>query len=200
MTAPPTERPALMGCPLCGGKAYARHDGDGHFVACIDCLCRTGRTHRDSLAITAWNTRHPSPALPTPALAGLRLAQSIAWAEREIITHRKTAERHDSECREESAALHNRDADHLNTLLNAICSGSALAPVPGAGWMPIETAPRDEQVLVVIPAYNDPSNEPLVGIGYQHHGLWYDEAGGVTYDPFYWRPLPAPPSPAEGGS
>lgn len=75
----------------------------------------------------------------TPADDGLvgRLDRSIAWARREIAEHRRTAERHDAECLSESASLHNNDADHLNTLVNAALRTGNLVPALAtgdAGW------------------------------------------------------------------
>lgn len=65
-----------------------------------------------------------------------------------------------------------------------------------AAWMPIETAPRDgEGVLLLVP---DPDRAE-VAPGYSSDGVWLSwSAYEVT--PTHWRPLPLPPEPGREGS
>lgn len=76
-------------------------------------------------------------------------------------------------------------------------------PVPasrGEGWQPIETAPKDEQRVVL---FNPDEGTYCWAI---QTGAHYEQLGGWQYDgqnprysnahqPTHWMPLPTPPSP-----
>lgn len=80
-----TPTPALLPCPFCGGPAEfeeVARDSGREAAWSVGCRMKDGESEcigqqslltfsRKIEAIAAWNTRHPSPALPTPALAGL---------------------------------------------------------------------------------------------------------------------------------
>ena len=63
-------------------------------------------------------------------------------------------------------------------------------------WMPIETAPQDQKILV----YCAEENEYYVaflenGIFYRHGGEQFDPDSLANDEtPTHWMPLPAPPS------
>lgn len=49
----------LKPCPFCGGKAYMKDNGNGHYsVACQDCFIETGNEKGKCKAIKEWNTRY----------------------------------------------------------------------------------------------------------------------------------------------
>lgn len=67
-------------------------------------------------------------------------------------------------------------------------------------WQPIETAPKDESLILVYgPCEVDGESYPAqVGIAFYHkiRDRWIGENNGyVIYTPTHWRPLPPPPQP-----
>ena len=65
-------------------------------------------------------------------------------------------------------------------------------------WQPIETAPKDESLILVYgPCEVDGESYPAqVGIALYHkiRDRWIDENNGYAiYHPTHWRPLPPPP-------
>lgn len=60
-----------------------------------------------------------------------------------------------------------------------------------AGWLPIESAPRDGTPVLV---FQDCNGEPEYSVGYfnDYHQKWTD--GEYTLDPTHWMPLPPPPT------
>ena len=72
-----------------------------------------------------------------------------------------------------------------------------------AKWQPIETAPKDADILL----YGPSSDGPRVTEGYwmkaqydyefdrTHPAFWFSMDGGFTkkYPPTHWMPLPEPP-------
>lgn len=73
-----------------------------------------------------------------------------------------------------------------------------------AKWRPIETAPKDEAVLIFIPG-----TEPALEIEIAHcssddpDGDWYPAtwplASPIDMPPSHWMPLPSPPALANAG-
>lgn len=70
-------------------------------------------------------------------------------------------------------------------------------------WQPIETAPRDGAWLLLAETNMDGWN---LFVGYysqnaitldvrrrERLGAWVDNVEGLTWEPTYWMPLPAPP-------
>lgn len=82
-------------------------------------------------------------------------------------------------------------------------------PTP-AGWLPIESAPRDGRGIIVI---DMTAEKPEAGQAWFKHGVWTAVCpdGAIALEaevyramtwptPTHWRPLPSPPTgPAEGG-
>ncbi len=64
--------------------------------------------------------------------------------------------------------------------------------IPGAGWMPIETAPKDGRRIML-------AHSSYVGEGYRdQQGNFMDVAIGLPITPFsHWQPLPPPPTAGE---
>lgn len=65
-------------------------------------------------------------------------------------------------------------------------------------WLPIESAPRDGDILVYVPE----SNEQFVAYWHKRFGAWVYAAteSGVrvfTKSATHWQPLPPPPSTPE---
>ena len=59
------------------------------------------------------------------------------------------------------------------------------------GWQPIETAPKDGAVVVLL---NDDGD--IIAARFGTDGWWYDAGDGCWNDAFmtHWMPLPAPPA------
>lgn len=58
-------------------------------------------------------------------------------------------------------------------------------------WQPIETAPKEEWVLLFWPYWNG----PIPAVGIYCDGAW-DSDSAISHDgdsPTYWMPLPPPP-------
>lgn len=70
-----------------------------------------------------------------------------------------------------------------------------LGHIKAQDWRPIETAPRDEKILLWVPG----ERYPLKGWWCKRHQWETYECGLISSDtPTHWQPLPA--SPHEGGS
>lgn len=71
-------------------------------------------------------------------------------------------------------------------------------------WMPIETAPKDGQLIVVWAIepgdYGYTPDTTVVTVARWGYGGWRPTRGGGRYDngiqPTHWLPLPAPPTAA----
>ena len=66
------------------------------------------------------------------------------------------------------------------------------------GWLPIETAPRDGEFILVF----QKEKTPVVAYMSQSVGLysnlgWQSVPGDKRYKPTHWRPLPNPPKDTE---
>lgn len=93
----------------------------------------------------------------------------------------------------------NRDAC-IRAIEAALTERTHSAEIAGAlrdaeGWRPIESAPRDQPVIV--------TNGESVGEASYHesdNGWWWagyhptDASDGYVWQPTHWRPLPAPPT------
>lgn len=93
------------------------------------------------------------------------------------------------------------DDDHLpdlKTLLNEAikaCGGPPLEDMLASEWQPIETAPRDEFVIVM--SLNEDGQPAHVQQGrfFTAIGQWVMTFGNSrTPDPTHWMPLPEPPA------
>lgn len=54
-------------------------------------------------------------------------------------------------------------------------------------WQPIETAPKDADVLLYL------DDDYWIEQGWQEDGKWKTYSG-YSYNPKYWMPLPEPPT------
>lgn len=67
----------------------------------------------------------------------------------------------------------------------------------GAGWQPIETAPKDKSVLLycsnIVPTYCGRYRYGNLGEPQQNTLAWRCDSSGTFAHPTYWQPLPAPP-------
>ncbi len=82
--------------------------------------------------------------------------------------------------------------DIVSTITPALVE--ALAPVSTAVWLPIETAPKDTDVLVVV----DYSFRAIRVAHFYRDNSWrIVDAGADTIRPTHWMPLPAPPLPSD---
>jgi len=89
---------------------------------------------------------------------------------------------------------HGQDEAAKQLLLKALAH-------PEQGWQPIESAPKDEDVLIYMP--DDGETEIAIGHCFGDDDCWYpaDEAicdgGPWPFQPTHWMPLPPPPSPRD---
>lgn len=60
----------------------------------------------------------------------------------------------------------------------------------GTAWQPIDTAPRDKEVLV---AYRGPAEDRYVAVAYWRNGEWIISFDVERVKPYAWMPLPEPP-------
>jgi|GEM_PF-1650429 len=108
--------------------------------------------------------------------------------------------------RASSGGMPKESADIARTVLDGaarIYLWKALVPVlrgmtaQAEGWQPIETAPRDAEMLVSSFQYNDPSTARFIAIAeLSTDGHWRDAYSGERlHEPTHWRPLPTPPEP-----
>lgn len=78
----------------------------------------------------------------------------------------------------------------------------------GQEWQPIETAPRDETLLLLGWNRGNPANGAHIVIGSNWHGRWVDrgvdeanrDLGNTLAFIEYWQPLPAAPTPETRGT
>lgn len=68
------------------------------------------------------------------------------------------------------------------------------------GWQPIETAPKDRDILVYIPDADDPI-DIVCWANYRPRGFFWAHArcadgSHVSYEPTHWQPLPEAPDAA----
>lgn len=88
------------------------------------------------------------------------------------------------------------EADFIAFCFNnrAIIS-AALRSVENDGWMPIETAPKDGQAIILTGVYPN-------GVRWVEEGLWQNHRkkfSGPIEGPTAWQPLPLPPTPGATG-
>jgi hypothetical protein len=80
--------------------------------------------------------------------------------------------------------------------LDLALAALSASPVPPAlrreedGWQPIETAPKDENILLWVP------DDYGVNRGYwdDEQQDWHWDSKATSAPPTHWRPLPLPPS------
>ena len=63
-------------------------------------------------------------------------------------------------------------------------------------WQPIETAPRDQRIMLCDAPDEEGFWWPVMGeYAWDHEGeAWYQPDGGPSGQWDFWAPLPAPPS------
>lgn len=70
-------------------------------------------------------------------------------------------------------------------------------------WMPIESAPKDEHILLRVKTMWNKSAEFLCCGGYWLNGFWviYNADEAIQrVEPAHWQPLPPPPNAVTGRS
>ncbi len=93
------------------------------------------------------------------------------------------------------------DSDMLETLRQRINELEAAAPQHESQWQPIETAPRDEQILLYGHYWSDQQGmmqKPLIGMWNANACRW--EAAWMCWfgvRPTHWMPLPQHPDTGE---
>jgi len=177
--AAPTVPPRRIWTPCvdCDGSGHLGQARDGRLVACETC-----GGNEDALG-TGWVSRDepwipPASVAPQPEVDELTRLR----ADLDNISHGRW-----SETQIEAAKWRGHE----------LARQFAVAPQPD-GWQPIETAPKNEVVLVHDCGY--------VGKGLlDEDGRWLDvEMGGLENayflpPPTGWMPLPAPPAASETG-
>lgn len=79
------------------------------------------------------------------------------------------------------------ELDRAADAVDALLSQAAMAtPV----WQPIDTTPRDKEVLV---AYRGPAEDRYVAVAYWFSGEWVISFDVERVKPYAWMPLPEPP-------
>lgn len=58
-------------------------------------------------------------------------------------------------------------------------------------WQPIETAPKDGTMILVVEPKN---NQRLLVIYHKQWAMWLSVPGRIQVRPTHWMPLPLPPS------
>lgn len=106
--------------------------------------------------------------------------------------------------------LSEEDADFIAGAVNyarSILSAPSQAETAGGdGWQPIETAPKEQQpILLALDSgrFGDIRRAPAVAFWSpkdQAWRYWYGEDFDIPAKPTHWRPLPAPPTPAPAGA
>lgn len=64
-------------------------------------------------------------------------------------------------------------------------------------WQPIETAPKDGEVILVSHIFNDQIY--WVEAAKQKHGAWFCPTGHAVHQPTHWMPLPSAEAIEKGG-
>ena len=64
-------------------------------------------------------------------------------------------------------------------------------------WQPIETAPKDGEVILVSHIFNDQIY--WVEAAKQKHGAWFRPTGHAVHQPTHWMPLPSGDAIKKGG-
>lgn len=64
-------------------------------------------------------------------------------------------------------------------------------------WQPIETAPKDGEVILVSHVFNDQIY--WVEAAKQKHGAWFRPTGHAVHQPTHWMPLPSTEAIEKGG-
>lgn len=65
-------------------------------------------------------------------------------------------------------------------------------------WQPIETAPKDGEVILVSHIFNDQIY--WVEAAKQKHGAWFRPTGHAVHQPTHWMPLPSTEVIEKGGN
>lgn len=96
------------------------------------------------------------------------------------------------------------DLDEIKTGLRAALAAAPTPPVSEDRWLPIETAPKDEFVLLAGPSgYTTIKTVFATGrmCSDYHVGRWIDHANDDLtdwgFEPTHWRPLPKAPAMQE---
>jgi hypothetical protein len=80
-------------------------------------------------------------------------------------------------------------AQQLESCVQQLEGAFTISPDPEE-WRPIETAPKDREVLVF------DEGAIIVSLWVEDEQAWWDN-GPMRPPPTHWRPLPAPPAPTE---
>ena len=185
----------LRECPFCGGEASFDHDDNGwNWVVCEKCGVSTDcRTHTmedcHPLLAEQWN-RRASPASAPEGWKWRRHART-RW---EAVGHWDSIE----EMAYNDMLGRGWDVEKLYS------HAAPTPPVSEDRWLPIETAPKDEFVLLAGPS-GYTTIETVFATGRMcsdyHVGRWIDHANDDLtdwgFEPTHWMPLPKAPTMQE---
>jgi len=98
--------------------------------------------------------------------------------------------------------LHSFDANVQRAVTAIAKSLTPREPSEGDGWEPIETAPRDQILLLYVPREQNARRRIMVGSYDEQRRNWIVIPGLYRIVPTYWHALPAAPAatPARGSA
>lgn len=187
-------------------SAFAAHDAPGDLWICINTpdrgdflrLCKKQNEIYIAVELMKHADGAQRPALAMEARPGMASVEAVKKAVREYATFYAD---YRAECGFENQADNFAKLDALDAQIDAL-SAAAEAPQP---WRNIATAPKDERVLLFVPAFG-----PWVASWWPGSWAWAREQWAI-HTPFsgsgdraifgtdgptptHWMPLPQPPS------
>ena len=156
----------LLNCPFCGGEPDVACAVGEFWVLCSVCEASARMSSDKTVAVTAWNTRAP----PEPK------AEPVAWKCDALIS------------------MDPDDVEYWTTKGFPVTPLFAHPPAPPEGWQPIETAPTDRHMVMLIARY------PISTVWSDIQNGWRNSDGDWVrwrhnFPPTHWMPIPALPAP-----
>lgn len=195
---PPDKDVELLPCPLCNGTDVHYNQIDNLLYGGVQCNeCGLGISDNITGFDEWYDPKSKKQKMPSPSIKRWNTRLTPRKSVSEAMEALRILER-DIECSNNAGCLPKIDGTHIETIRQAITSD------PVAGWMPIDSAPKDgTEVLVFNTAEGDCGycTEPLqIGIAYWGKSpskqAWCSTVccdGVSCFKPTHWQPLPKGP-------
>ena len=136
----------------------------------------------------------PKPPLPKPDMTTPHVSDEML---------ERASKEYDKALQQQSEEIEagNRNGFDSQTAIRAALT-AALTAMPGQGWRPIETAPKDGKLLLLCATPGRwVEKKNVVLAGYWGRNGWVAQHGGHPLSfATHWQPLPSPPPAQENGN